>query len=177
VLADPTATLGSLSQVAPLASVSAAAPAAASASTAAAAAQPPVYQQVIAPVLHLSARGDGIHRVLLELHPADLGAVNVEVRIQSGSMSIAINSGSDAARESIRASLPQLHQELANAGLGGTGVSLDFGSSDSAASGGRESAQQRGADSASTLGRTRESAIPSATAPASLAASGIDRWL
>jgi flagellar hook-length control protein FliK len=140
-----------------------------------------VYQQLAGPVLEMRAHGDGLHRVSLELHPAELGTVNVEVRLHSGEMSIAITSGSDATRDTIRAALPQLHKELASAGLGGVAVSVDSGSAGTTSDqGGRANTpipqpNPYGHDRAvETIAPVPD---PRTSRASSLATSGIDRWL
>jgi len=95
----------------------------------------PIAQQLAAPLLHLRASGDGSHSLLIALHPAELGPVNLHVRLVGDAMTIQLASTSESARDVLRDALPQLHQELQAAGLSGTGLSLELtgqGAGDSA---------------------------------------------
>jgi flagellar hook-length control protein FliK len=141
----------------------------------------PLHQQLAAPVLALRAGGDGTHRVIISLHPDDLGPVNVEVRIRGGAMSVALASSSDATRETLRASLGELHTELNNAGLTDVALSLDTNAANSFAGQHRSQAQQAagggpGHQAASHHERDSEPASHS-MARLSTSASGVDRWL
>lgn len=84
----------------------------------------PLHSQVAGTLLELRARGDGTHRVLLELHPADLGQVTVAVRMHAGAVSIDLASANPDARHSLAKALPQLRAELADAGLGSASVTI-----------------------------------------------------
>lgn len=138
----------------------------------------PLHQQVAGPILQLRAHGDGTHRMMIELHPADLGQVNVEVRIREGQLSIALAGGSDEARDSIRASLPELRAELSSAGLGQVAVSVDSGAAGNNASpqqqAGRPAAGERRLEDVEPALSPR-SGHPSSTSIPSL--TGVDRWL
>jgi flagellar hook-length control protein FliK len=139
-------------------------------------AQPmPLHQQLSAPIFELRARGDGTHSLLLELHPADLGQVSVEVRMRAGQLSISLGSLSEAARHSIATALPQLRSELAAAGLGGAAVSLDSGSANGQSarqhSASTERPTQHSGPAAASVTPTSTSVRESTTSP------GVDRWL
>ncbi len=90
------------------------------------AADQPVASQVAAPVLALRARGDGSHQLIVALHPAELGPVNVHVRISGDAMTISLASTSETAHETLRDALPQLRAELQSAGLNSASLSLDL---------------------------------------------------
>jgi flagellar hook-length control protein FliK len=78
---------------------------------------PQLTQQVAGPVLSLRTAGDGNHQLTIALHPAELGPVNVHVRILGDSMTIQLASSSADAHDALREALPQLRQELQAAGL------------------------------------------------------------
>src|SRR6185312_15027377 len=84
----------------------------------------PVARQLAAPLLRLRAGGDGSHTLTIALHPADLGPVNVHVRLIGDAMTIQLASTSESAHDVLREALPQLHQELQAAGLSSAGLSL-----------------------------------------------------
>jgi flagellar hook-length control protein FliK len=145
----------------------------------------PIHQQIAAPLLQVRARGDGVHRLLLELHPADLGQVNVEVRLHSGEMRISLSSGNDAAREAIRAALPQLRTDLASVGLVATDISVNLGSSDASAGQGRQPDGRQAAVGQHNPGRAPEERTAGADRVTAASThpryvgprTGIDRWL
>jgi flagellar hook-length control protein FliK len=91
----------------------------------------PPSTQIAGPILALRAGGDGTHQLLIALHPAELGPINVHVRIVEGAMTIQLASGNDVAHQTLRAAMPELHWELQSAGLAGTQVSLDLAGSGS----------------------------------------------
>ncbi|HEY5248083.1 MAG TPA: flagellar hook-length control protein FliK [Dermatophilaceae bacterium] len=76
-----------------------------------------MHQQVFAAVSPLVRGGDGSYRVQLQLHPADLGAVQVNVQVRHGEISIQMNAADPAAREAIRGALSDLRQQLEDQGL------------------------------------------------------------
>jgi hypothetical protein len=87
----------------------------------------PVAQQLVTPLLRLRSSGDGSHSLTVALHPAELGPVNLHVRLVGDVMTIQLASTSESARDALRDALPQLHQELQAAGLPGAGLSLELG--------------------------------------------------
>jgi len=94
------------------------------------AAQPAqLTSQLAGPLLSLRAGGDGVRQLSIALHPAELGALSVQVRLHDGSMSIQL-AGSSAATDALRAALPQLHHELQAAGLNGADVTFAQTASD-----------------------------------------------
>lgn len=86
----------------------------------------PVHHQVATALLGVRSQGEGTHQLQLALHPAELGQVNVHVRMVDGAMSIALASGSDSTLDSLRAALPELRAELRAAGLAQVTLSLDL---------------------------------------------------
>jgi hypothetical protein len=76
----------------------------------------PLHGQLSETVVALNARGNGTHVMVVEVHPRDLGPVQVQVRIQGDTTSVTV-SGGQIAHETLRAAMPSLHQELRDAGL------------------------------------------------------------
>ncbi|HWH01303.1 MAG TPA: flagellar hook-length control protein FliK, partial [Pilimelia sp.] len=73
-------------------------------------------QQVAMHLGPLRLDGDGIHRLTVHLHPADLGPVSVVAEIRDGAISVQLAGATDAGREALRGSLPDLRRELQDAG-------------------------------------------------------------
>jgi len=134
----------------------------------------PVAQQLSAPLLRLRASGDGSHSLTIALHPAELGPVNLHVKLAGDTMTIQLASTSESARDALRDALPQLHQELQAAGLPSAGLSLELGGHAAGGSAGFGTPEQQPHAPAQPAGE-----IP-AGKPESRprrAESGLDRWL
>jgi flagellar hook-length control protein FliK len=67
---------------------------------------------------------DGVHRLTVNLHPADLGPVQVVAEIRNGEISVQLSSSTDAGHESLRNALDDLRRELQQSGF--TTTSLDL---------------------------------------------------
>lgn len=70
-----------------------------------------VTDQVFPQVARLVSRGDGMHRLALRLHPADLGEVKVVMTVKAGVVDVTLHAGA-AAREALRDGSPQLRSLL-----------------------------------------------------------------
>jgi hypothetical protein len=66
-------------------------------------------------VTRLVSRGDGMHRLTLRLHPADLGEVKVILTVKDNTVDVTLSAG-PAAREALREGSPQLRALLELAG-------------------------------------------------------------
>jgi hypothetical protein len=75
----------------------------------------PVTDQVFGQVTRLVSRGDGTHRLMLRLHPADLGEVKVVLTVKGGAVDVTLSAG-PAARDALREGSPQLRALLELAG-------------------------------------------------------------
>jgi flagellar hook-length control protein FliK len=75
------------------------------------------YQQVFTAVSPLLRGADGSYGMELQLHPQDLGAVQVTVDVRRGEISIQMNSTDPAARDALRSGLSDLRQQLEDQGL------------------------------------------------------------
>jgi flagellar hook-length control protein FliK len=147
-----------------------------------AAAELPVARQVAGPVLALRAGGDGSHQLIVALHPAELGPVNVHVRIEGDLMTIQLASTSESAHDALRDALPQLRSELQSAGLSSATLSLDLASGDAGGPGAFANPRHSAGESARAAGAvavaepaTARRSIASRAHPHSSA--GLDRWL
>jgi flagellar hook-length control protein FliK len=85
--------------------------------------QPPA-RQIAAHILPLRQGADGVHRMTIHLHPAELGAVSVTAEIRGGAVMLQIYGAADAAHDALRSALPQLREALERDGF--TSCSLDL---------------------------------------------------
>ncbi|GAA2516166.1 flagellar hook-length control protein FliK [Pilimelia columellifera] len=81
-------------------------------------------QQMATHIVPLKLDADGVHRLTVHLHPADLGAVSVVAEVRDGAIAVQITGATEAGREALRASLPDLRRELAQAGFQDTALDL-----------------------------------------------------
>ncbi len=109
VAGPPTATASQ--QGAPLPVHTAAGAAAPAAAGTQAAQGSAVTAQVFDHVTRLVSRGDGTHRLMLRLHPADLGEVKVVLTVRNNTVDVTLSAG-PAAREALRDGSPQLRALL-----------------------------------------------------------------
>jgi flagellar hook-length control protein FliK len=137
----------------------------------------PVAQQLVTPLLRLRSGGDGSHSLTVALHPAELGQVNLHVRLAGDVMTIQLASTNESARDALRDALPQLHQELQAAGLPSAGLSLELSGQ---APGGSQHFGTPDRPVADFDRPGREQPAPPAAKQESRArgaGSGLDRWL
>jgi len=66
-------------------------------------------------VLRLVTRGDGTHRMTLQLHPADLGQVRVTVTVKNGAVDVSL-AAAPAAQDALRDGTARLRSLLASSG-------------------------------------------------------------
>jgi flagellar hook-length control protein FliK len=133
----------------------------------------PTHQQIAGALNELKAGVDGTHRLVLALHPIDLGPVNIVARMDHGAITVQLASDNDAARAALRDSLPQLRHELEQAGFTGVGVSMDSGES---TNGGRNTGE-REAFSARGPHPVTSRIEPPRTVSRSNRTDGVDRFL
>lgn len=143
----------------------------------------PLSRQVAGPVLALRAGGDGSHQLIVALHPAELGPVNLNVRITGDLMTIQLASTSESVHDTLRDALPQLRSELQAAGLSAVALSLDLTSDGSAGAFAdrRQGAADPSAPARSATAEDATQAPPrhrmSGDRMPTHASSGLDRWL
>jgi flagellar hook-length control protein FliK len=71
---------------------------------------------------------DGVHRLTVNLHPADLGPVQVVAEIRNGTVNVQLSGATDAGTDALRNAMDDLRRELEQAGFGDTTVDLRQGS-------------------------------------------------
>ncbi|WP_344129365.1 flagellar hook-length control protein FliK, partial [Luedemannella flava] len=80
-------------------------------------ATPAPAQQLAGHISLLRRDGDGVHRLTVQLHPADLGAVQVVAELRDGALQLQLHGATEVGRETLRGALPDLRRELAEAGF------------------------------------------------------------
>ena len=86
-----------------------------------------MHQQVFAALVPIRGGKSGEHQLTVQLHPAELGPVSIVARFENGELSVTLASGSDAAREALQSAMPQLRNDLQQAGFAGVALALDAG--------------------------------------------------
>ena len=95
---------------------------------------------VLAPAAH---QPDGSYQVNIRLQPEDLGVVNVELRLESGTVNVSLHAEGDATGDMLRQNLGQLRQQLANAGLTTGRFDVSTGNGTGSNQGGPSAGQER----------------------------------
>jgi flagellar hook-length control protein FliK len=90
----------------------------------------PPSSQIVQQLGPLLEGPDGSYAMSLQLYPEELGAVQVEVALRLGEISLTLRAGDEAARETLRAALPDLRSALEAAGLTADALSVDNGRPD-----------------------------------------------
>jgi flagellar hook-length control protein FliK len=90
----------------------------------------PVQQQVFAAVGPLLREDDGSYAVQLQLHPHDLGAVQVTVDVRHGEISVQLHSPDPAAQDALRDGLSDLRRQLEDQGLRTGSMEVGSGGAD-----------------------------------------------
>ncbi|HET7661648.1 MAG TPA: flagellar hook-length control protein FliK [Oryzihumus sp.] len=129
------------------------------------------HHQVMTAVSPLLRGPDGEQSLRLQLHPQDLGAVNVTVELRRGEVAIHLHAADGAAADLLRDHLPDLRQQLEDQGLRAGALQVDTGSAGSADQG--SGRQQPARPDLPAPGRTPAPAGPTShptTAPAAAGA-------
>jgi flagellar hook-length control protein FliK len=87
----------------------------------------PAAAQLATRIVPLRLDADGVHRLTVNLHPADLGPVQVVAEIRNGDISVQLTGGTDAGTEALRQGLDDLRRELENSGFGNCSLDLRQG--------------------------------------------------
>ncbi|MEZ5245778.1 MAG: flagellar hook-length control protein FliK [Acidimicrobiales bacterium] len=74
-------------------------------------------QQVAEALREVRRLADGSHRLSLQLHPEELGAVQLEVAIRDGRLHVRAVAETEAARSALEKNLPELRSDLRDAGV------------------------------------------------------------
>lgn len=88
----------------------------------------PVTDQVAAHLSSFRTRADGTYETTVTLTPEELGQVSVRVQVSQGSVSIQALAVQGATADAMRDALPQLRQDLQDAGLDLADSQIDQGS-------------------------------------------------
>jgi hypothetical protein len=75
-------------------------------------------------IVPLRREADGIHRLTVHLHPVDLGPVSVVAEIRDGNVAVQLSGGTEHGRQALHQALPQLRQELLDAGFANCSLDL-----------------------------------------------------
>jgi flagellar hook-length control protein FliK len=81
--------------------------------------------QIVERVGALRHREDGDYELTLQLEPADLGRIELRVRLEGGVVHVQVGAHAPSTTDAVRRALPQLRDALVDAGL--TAGSLDVG--------------------------------------------------
>lgn len=125
-------------------------------------------QQVAEALREVRRLADGSHRLSLQLHPEELGAVQLEIAIRDGQLHVRAVAETDAARLALEQNLPELRSDLRDAGVraGSLEVGPDASGRDRSDSPTRDSRTQARGESVAEENPT--------TTPESSTSSGLD---
>ena len=88
----------------------------------------PPAAQIAMRIAPLRLEADGVHRLTVNLHPADLGPVQVVAEIRNGTVNVQLSGATDAGTDALRNAMDDLRRELEQSGFGNTTVDLRQGS-------------------------------------------------
>jgi flagellar hook-length control protein FliK len=71
---------------------------------------------------------DGVHRLTVNLHPADLGPVQVIAEIRNGEINVQLSGSTDAGNDALRDALADLKRDLEDSGFANCTLDLRQGS-------------------------------------------------
>jgi flagellar hook-length control protein FliK len=92
---------------------------------AAAPATPPTHATQLAERLAPLQKGpDGIHQLTIHLNPVDLGPIRITAEVRGGDIHVHFAGATDAARDALRAALPELRKELQGSGFGSSSLDV-----------------------------------------------------
>jgi flagellar hook-length control protein FliK len=116
--------IGGVAGVAPTAP---AAPAATAAPTSAPGVATPPATQLVARIAPLRLDADGVHRLTVNLHPADLGPVQVIAEIRNGEINVQLSGSTEAGNDALRDALADLKRDLEDSGFSNCTLDLRQG--------------------------------------------------
>ena len=135
---------------------------------------PPVVDQVVSVVEPLHHRGDGHHELTLDLRPAELGPIRVEVSIDQGTVHLSLHADEASPGTLLHQAMPELRAALEEAGL----VTGRLGVGPGDREGGRPPAQSLPTEGDEpTAGRPNGAAAAAIRPPAAPAAGALDLLL
>jgi flagellar hook-length control protein FliK len=104
-----------------------AAPTASAAPAPAAVPTPPPAAQLAHRIAPLRLDADGVHRLTVNLHPADLGPVQVVAEIRNGEINVQLTGSTDAGNDALRDALAGLKRDLEDSGFANCTLDLRQG--------------------------------------------------
>lgn len=127
-------------------------------------------QQIAEALRDVRRMADGSHRLSLQLYPEELGVVQLEVAVREGQLHLRAATELDSTRRLLNASLPELREQLADAGVsaGSLEVGAETAGGDRSASDDAPATVRSGFDEAAPIGQPTTSEIPTLTAPGRL---------
>jgi flagellar hook-length control protein FliK len=138
----------------------------------------PVPQPELAQALaSLRSRPDGTHELSVQLHPAELGAVQVTATISNGQLTVTLACAHQAARDAVAAALPALQQQLQGTNFGGVDLGFSAFAQQQGGQSAPQSQQQPGPSATATERVVVEPAVTSTPPRRVLSDSGLDRLL
>jgi len=88
----------------------------------------PPATQLAMHIAPLRLTADGVHRLTVNLHPADLGPVQVVAEIRNGEINLQLSGSTDAGHDALRDALGDLKRELEESGFANCSLDLRQGS-------------------------------------------------
>lgn len=73
---------------------------------------------------------DGVHRLTVNLHPVDLGPVQVVAEIRNGEINVQLSGSTDAGNDALRDALADLKRDLEDSGFANCNLDLRQGNAD-----------------------------------------------
>ncbi len=84
----------------------------------------PPASQIAMRIAPLRLDADGVHRLTVNLHPVDLGPVQVIAEIRNGAVNVQLSGATDAGNEALRNAMDDLRRELEQSGFSNTTLDL-----------------------------------------------------
>lgn len=84
-----------------------------------------VHDQILDHITHQREISEGVHELVLDLEPAELGRLRLELTMDKGTLHVQIRADDDAARHLLSSSLGDLRDALADAGVNPGHVGVD----------------------------------------------------
>lgn len=125
----------------------------------------PVIEQLVEVLEPLRVAPEGRSEVSLELRPAELGIVRVEVRVENGIVHLHMHADQDGTADLLRQSAPDLRAALEQAGLSAGSLAVGTGGADGQNQGRRETSGSADHDNRGRRGAPRSEAGDLASAP------------
>jgi hypothetical protein len=85
---------------------------------------PPPQPQLAAALGRLQPQRNGSYQLTVQLHPAELGTVQVQAHVDQGTLTVTVACADHAARQAVQTALPQLNAQLHSAGFGALDVNV-----------------------------------------------------